>query len=223
MKQISTKNKIIGLVSILLVVIALIVVIVGGFNVEQKYKSYNKIKISVGEEVDIDKIEQIVKETFGKTKATVQKVEIYNDIFQVTAKEITEEQKNTIVDKVNELYPVETIENAEDTKANVRIKKEDVKIVSVSNARLRDIFKPYIMPFVIASLCILVYGAIRYRKLGVIKVVLETIGILLGVQILLFSVLAIIRFPMGRFTPALILIAYIMSVIYISNRWKNSK
>lgn len=223
MIQISTKNKIIGLVSILLVVIALIVVIVGGFNVEKKYKSYNKIKISVGEEVDIDKIEKIVKETFGKTKATVQKVEIYNDIFQVTAEEITEEQKNTIVDKVNELYPVETIENAEDTQANVRIKKEDVKIVSASNARLRDIFKPYIMPFVIASLCILVYGAIRYRKLGVIKVVLETIGILLGVQILLFSVLAIIRFPMGRFTPALILITYIMSVIYISNRWKNSK
>ena len=111
----------------------------------------------------------------------------------------------------------------ENTETSVRVKKEDIQIVSASNVRLRDVFKPYIMPFVIATLCIIVYVAIRYRKIGVIRVILETIGVLLGVQILLLSVLAIIRFPMGRFTPALILIAYIMSVIYISNRWKNMK
>lgn len=224
MKQISTKNKIIGIVSILLVIIALIVVIVGGFNVERKYQSYKKIKIYVGEEIDIEKIEKIVNDVIGKNKATVQKIEIYNDTFQITAKEMTEEQKNTIVDKVNELYPIETVDNnAENTETSVRVKKEDVNIVSASNVRLRDVFKPYIMPLVIATVCIIVYGAIRYRKIGVIRVILETIGVLLGVQILLLSVLAIIRFPMGRFTPALILIAYIMSVLYISNRWKNAK
>ncbi|MCI8655342.1 MAG: hypothetical protein HFJ48_05690 [Clostridia bacterium] len=220
MKQISTKNKIIGIVLMLLVVIGLIVVMAAGFNVEQKYQSYNKIKISVGEEVDIDKIEKIVKDTFGKTKATVQKIEIYNDIFQVTAKEITEEQKNTIVDKVNELYPIKVEENAE---TSVRINKDDVQIITVSNVRLRDVFKPYIMPFAIATLCILLYVGIRYRKLGVIKVLLETVGILLGTQILLLSILAIIRFPMGRFTSPIMLIVYMMSVIYISNRWKNLK
>lgn len=224
MKQISTKNKIIGLVLILLVVIGLIVVIIGGFNVEQKYQSYNQIRIYVGETIDIDKIEKVVKDTFGKTKATVQKVEIYNDTFQVTSKEITEEQKNTIIDKVNELYPLEMGEdNPENATTSVRIKKEDVKIVSASNVRLRDIFQPYIIPFVIATVCIMLYVTIRYRKIGIIKVVLETLGVLLGIQILLFSVLAIIRFPMGRFTPALVVIAYILSVIYISNRWKNSK
>jgi preprotein translocase subunit SecF len=224
MKQISTKNKIIGIVSILIVIIALIVVIVGGFNVERKYQSYKKISIYVGEEVDIEKIEKVVNDTLGKNKATVQKIEIYNDTFQVIAKEITEEQKNTIVDKINELYPITTVDNnVENTETSVRVKKEDIQIVSASNVRLRDVFKPYIMPFVIATLCIIVYVAIRYRKIGVIRVILETIGVLLGVQILLLSVLAIIRFPMGRFTPALILIAYIMSVIYISNRWKNMK
>lgn len=225
MKQISTKNRIIGIVSILLVVIGLIVVIVGGFNVEQKYRSYNKINIYVGEEIDIDKIEKIVKEVFGKNKATVQKLEIYNDTFQVTAKEITEEQKNAIIDKVNELYPIEgtedSSENTENTESNVRIKKEDIKIVSANNVRLRDVFKPYIMPLTITTLCIMLYVGIRYRKLGVIKVVLGTVGVIVGVQILLLSVLAIIRFPMGRFSPALILIAYIMSVLYISNRLKN--
>ncbi len=224
MKQISTKNKIIGIVSILIVIIALIVVIVGGFNVERKYQSYKKISIYVGEEVDIEKIEKVVNDTLGKNKATVQKIEIYNDTFQVIAKEITEEQKNTIVDKINELYPITTVDNnVENTETSIRVKKEDIQIVSASNVRLRDVFKPYIMPFVIATLCIIVYVAIRYRKIGVIRVILETIGVLLGVQILLLSVLAIIRFPMGRFTPALILIAYIMSVIYISNRWKNMK
>ena len=173
---------------------------------------------------NIKAIEKVVNDTLGKNKATVQKIEIYNDTFQVIAKEITEEQKNTIVDKVNELYPITTVDNnVENTETSVRVKKEDIQIVSASNVRLRDVFKPYIMPFIIATLCIIVYVAIRYRKIGVIRVILETIGVLLGVQILLLSVLAIIRFPMGRFTPALILIAYIMSVIYISNRWKNMK
>ena len=191
---------------------------------KEKYQSYKKISIYVGEEVDIEKIEKVVNDTLGKNKATVQKIEIYNDTFQVIAKEITEEQKNTIVDKINELYPITTVDNnVENTETSVRVKKEDIQIVSASNVRLRDVFKPYIMPFVIATLCIIVYVAIRYRKIGVIRVILETIGVLLGVQILLLSVLAIIRFPMGRFTPALILIAYIMSVIYISNRWKNMK
>lgn len=222
MKQISTKNRIIGIVSILLVVIGLIVVIVGGFNVEQKYRSYNKISIYVGEEIDIDKIEEIVKDTFGKNKAIVQKIEIYNDTFQVTANEITEEQKNTIVDKVNELYPKATTDNNEEnTETNVRVKKEDIKIVSANNVRLRDIFKPYILPLAIATGCIILYIGIRYRKLGVIKVVFGTIGVLIVVQILLWSIVAIIRFPMGRFSPALMLIAYIVSVLYISNRLKN--
>ena len=244
MKQISTKNKIIGLVSILLVIVGLIVVLVGGFNVEQNYKTHDKIKIYVGEEIDIEKIEKAVKEVFGKNKAKVQKIEIYNDIFQVTAKEITEEQKNAFVDKINELYPVkveenvgstenvenaENIENVENTgdvenvENSVRVKKEDVKIVTVSNVRLRDIFKPYVMPFIIATLCILIYIAIRYRKLGVVKVILETGGILLGFQILLLSVLAIIRFPMGRFTSPMMLVAYMVSVLYISHKWKVEK
>lgn len=241
MKQISTKNKIIGLVSILLVIVGLIVVLVGGFNVEQNYKTHDKIKIYVGEEIDIEKIEKAVKEVFGKNKVKVQKVEIYNDIFQVTAKEITEEQKNAVVDKINELYPVkakenvgntenvenientENIENVENTENSVRVKKEDVEIVTVSNVRLRDVFKPYVMPFIIATLCILVYVAIRYRKLGVVKVILETGGILLGVQILLLSALAIIRFPMGRFTSPIMLVAYMVSVLYISHKWKNAR
>ena len=166
MKQISTKNKIIGIVSILIVIIALIVVIVGGFNVERKYQSYKKISIYVGEEVDIEKIEKVVNDTLGKNKATVQKIEIYNDTFQVIAKEITEEQKNTIVDKVNELYPITTVDNnVENTETSVRVKKEDIQIVSASNVRLRDVFKPYIMPFIIATFCIIVYVAIRYRKI----------------------------------------------------------
>ncbi len=224
MKQISTKNRIIGIVSILLVVIGLIVVIVGGFNVEQKFRSYNKITIYVGEEVDISKIEKIVKDAFGKNKAIVQKIEIYNDTFQVTAQEITEEQKNVIVDKVNGLYPKVTTENnTENSETSARIKKEDIKIVSANNVRLRDLFKPYILPLAIATGCIILYIGIRYRKLGVIKVVLETVGILIGVQVLLWSIIAIIRFPMGRFSPALMLIAYISSVLYISNRLKNMK
>lgn len=242
MKQISTKNKIAGIVSILIVIVGLIVVVVSGFNVERRYRSYNEIKVYVGKEIDIKKIEEIVDEVFGNNKAIVQIVEVYNDTFQVTADLITEEQKDKIVEKVNSLYPVEVEESSEEANTegesvettenteneqnvdgNVRINSEDVEITSASNIRVRDILKPYIIPFTVATVIILVYLGIRYRGLGIIKSIFEPVGILIATQILLFSILAIIRFPMGRFTPTMMLIVYIVSILYISNKVKNDK
>lgn len=231
MKQISTKNKIIGIVSILVIIAGIIVVMLNGFNVEKKYQSHEKIRMYIDKEIDINEIEKIATEVFGNNVATVQILEIYKDGFQIIAKEITQEQKNAVVDKINELYPLETEEKEEDSKENaekeetasVRVKKEDVAITYVGNARLRDLFKPYVIPFVIVTVIILIYLAIRYRKLGVVKVIVQTGAILVITQMILLSVLAITRFPMGRFVPAMVLIVYMMTLLYISNKWKELK
>lgn len=230
MKQISTKNKIICIISILVVIAGIIVVMLNGFNVEEKYQGYKKIKMYVDQEVDISKIETIATEVFGENVAKVQVLEMYSDGFQIIASEITEEQKNAVVDKINELYPVEaeetTTENNDETSettTNVRINSDDVEILSASNVRLRDLFKPYVIPFITSTIIILAYLAIRYRKLGVIKVILQTGGILVLTQIVLLSILGIIRFPIGRFVPAMVLIVYMLTILDISNKWKNVK
>jgi hypothetical protein len=90
--------------------------------------------------------------------------------------------------------------------------------------RLRDILKPYIYPVAIVTAVIFVYFAIKYRKLGIIKSIVKPAIILILIQAILLSLLAIVRFPMGGLTTALVLFVYVTSLTYISaNMIKISK
>ena len=78
------------------------------------------------------------------------------------------------------------------------------------------LIKPYILPFFIATLIILVYIAVRYRKLKVLKTVLKTIFILILSQVVLLSIMAITRIPIGIVTIPLIIIVYLLTLIGIT-------
>lgn len=215
MKQLKDPKKIFFYVVIALIIIAgIVIVAVKGFNVELRYKANKKVELSIGETVDISKIQEKADEVFGKGKSVVQVVEVFKDSVQITAEEISEEQKNSLVEKVNELYPQEvTVEGEEPAKL---LDASTVTIDSNENARLRDILKPYIIPTAVVTVVILAYYAILYRKLGVAKVILKSLLTIVLAQVVLLSVLAIIRFPMGRLTTPLILLVYVTSLIYTS-------
>ena len=114
-----------------------------------------------------------------------------------------------MVEKINSLYSEENEQ---------LIKAEDIKIITNANIRLRDILKPYIYPIVIVTIAILVYFSIRYHKLGAIKAVVKSGVILILAQVVLLSILALIRFPMGSLTTPLVLIVYVNSLILISGK-----
>lgn len=215
MKQLKDPKKIFFYAVIALIIIAGIVMVAAKeFNVELRYKANKKVELSIGETVDIAKIQEKADEVFGKGKSVVQMVEVFKDSVQITAEEISEEQKNSLVEKVNELYPQEaTVEGEEPAKL---LDASTVTIDSNENARLRDILKPYIIPTAVVTMVILVYYAILYRKLGVAKVILKSLLTIVLAQVVLLSVLAIIRFPMGRLTTPLILLVYVTSLIYTS-------
>lgn len=215
MKQLTTTKKVIYTLMALVVIAGIIVVALKGFNVELKYRHHQKIELNIGEEVKIAKIQKVADEVFGKNNAKVQIIEVYKDAVQITAAEISEEQKNNIVEKINELYPQE---------GDGLIKVENVEINTNTNVRLRDILKPYIYPVAIVTVVVVIYFAIRYRKLGLLKSIAQPVVILILTQVILLSVLAIVRFPMGRFTTPLILLAYVSSLICISAKMeKDSK
>lgn len=133
----------------------------------------------------------------------LQKVEIYKDTVIITAKEITEEQKNNLVTKINEKYGTE-------------INAEEVEITNVPHTRGRDIIVPYIVPFITAGVIVLAYMAIRYYKLGAGKVLAQTVGMLIITQAILFSVIAITRIPVGRLTIPMVLMVYMLTLIGIT-------
>ncbi len=201
MKQ---KNiKIISIAIIALVIIAGIVVIgIWGFNKELRFEQSQSIDVYVEQKVDESKIKEIVHESLNGNSSMIQMVEIYKDMVTIRSKEITEEQKDNIVNKIKENYEFD--QTAENTTIN-----------DVPATRIIDIYKKYIVPFVISGVLVLIYMSIRYYKKGILKVIARTILIPVFAEMFLLSIIAITRIPIGRFTPVLVIGMYVASILIV--------
>ena len=201
MKQ---KNIKIIIISIMTLIILAGIVVTGiyGFNKELKYSQSQSIDVYIEQEADVAKIKEIVNENLGNSNNMLQTVEIYKDLVTIRAKEITDEQKNNIVNKIKENY--EFSQTAEDTTIN-----------TVPETKLIDMYKKYIVPFTISGVLVLVYMAIRYYKKGILKVLGRTIIFPIFGELFLLSIISITRMPVGRFTPVLVIAMYIASILMV--------
>ena len=124
--------KIIAIAIMSLVILAGIVVVgIFGFNKELRYGQGQVINVYVEQMVDVTSIKKLVNECLDGKNNMVQTVEIYQDYVTIKAEEITEEQKNNIVNKLKENY--EFSQTAEDT-----------TIENVAATKYIDIYKKYI-------------------------------------------------------------------------------
>lgn len=201
MKQ---KNIKIIIISIMTLIILAGIVVTGiyGFNKELKYSQSQSIDVYIEQEADVAKIKEIVNENLGNSNNMVQTVEIYKDLVTIRAKEITDEQKNNIVNKIKENY--EFSQTAEDTTIN-----------TVPETKLIDMYKKYIVPFAISGVLVLVYMGIRYYKKGILKVLGRTIIFPIFGELFLLSIISITRMPVGKFTPVLVITMYIASILMV--------
>ena len=203
MKQLTKSKKIMVLIAIINLIAGIDIKIVKGLNFDLKYQETQSVQLYIGEKFNEADIRQITNEVLPNQAVMLEKVEIYQDTVIVTAKEITEEQKNNLVTKINEKYETD-------------LKAEEIQITNIPHTRLRDIMLPYVVPFVIAVVIVLIYMGVRYYKLGVGKVLAQTIGLLILTQALLFSVIAIARIPIGRLTIPMVLMVYMLTLIGIT-------
>ena len=194
------KNVIILAIAMIIVIAGIIVASTIGFNKQLRYQDSQKIDIYVASEVDVDKIKNIANEVLGRQNM-VQTIEIYQDMVTIRAKSISDEQKDSIVNKIKENYEFE--QTAEST-----------EITNIPATRIRDMFKKYVLPFVLSFVIILVYMVVRYRQKGILNVLLKTIAIPTLCEILLISLIAITKIPVGVYTPTLVLVVYLASITY---------
>ena len=195
--------KIIAIAIMSLVILAGIVVVgIFGFNKELRYGQGQVINVYVEQMVDVTNIKKLVNECLAGKTNMVQTVEIYQDYVTIKAKEITEEQKNNIVNKLKENY--EFSQTAEDT-----------TIENVAATKYIDIYKKYIVTFAVSGVIVLAYIVIRYHKKGILKVLGRTIIIPVFGELFLLSIIAITRIPVGRYTPVLVIALYIASIMMV--------
>lgn len=208
MKQLTNKSKtIIALVGII-IIIGVIIILTIGLNFELKCRETKNIQLYLEKDFSISDIKQITNEVFNNQEVIIQKVEVYEDMVSISTINITEEQKQNLINKINEKY-------------NLNLEAENTEINTIPQLRGRDIIKPYIIPFIISTVIVLIYIVIRYQKLGIVKTLLKTIGIILLAQILLLSIIAIIRIPVGKLTMSISIFVYLICLLIITS--KNEK
>lgn len=200
MKEISKKTKIIAVLIAIIIIAGISVIATIGLNFEIRYQEAKKVQLYLAKNFEIADIKQITDEVLPNQEVMIQKVEVFEDTVSIIAKDITEEQKTNIVNKMNEKYEIE-------------LSADSTEITSIPHTRGRDIIKPYVWPFMIATAIILVYMAVRYRKLGAIKTMFETAILLVIAQATLLSIMAIARIPIGRLTIPMVLVIYILTLI----------
>ena len=204
------KSKQLKIILIVLVIIAGIVMIaVKGFNFDLKYQDTQRVELYLKTEFNISDIKQIIDEVFGNQKVMIQKVEVFEDSVSITTTSISDEQKSNLITKINEKYGTE-------------LTAEDTTVEDIGHTRGRDIIKPYVIPFAIAVIIVLIYLGIRYYKLSIAKVIAKSIGIMALAQILLFSVIAITRIPIGRLTIPMVILVYLLTLFGITNMFEKN-
>lgn len=205
MKKMTKKQKILIAIIALIIIAGIIITATIGLNFDLRYQESKKVELYLEQDFEISDIKAITDEVFPNEPVIIQKVEVYEDTVSITAKDITDEQKVDLINKINEKYGTE-------------LSADSTTIESIPHTRGRDIIiKPYIAPFCIATLIILVYMAIRYSKLGIVKTILKVVIISVVAQATLLGVIAITRIPIGRLTIPMVIVIYMLTLVGLTS------
>lgn len=203
------KNKIlIGLAIVILV--GIIITVAVGFNVDMCYRDYNLVDIKIGQDFNINDIKTITNEVFQKQNVEIQKAGVYSDNVVIKVNNITDEQKNLINTKINEKFG---INNSVD----------DIKVNYIPSYKLRDIIKPYIIPLIITTVLILAYMAIRFRKIGIAKVISQAVILTIIAELLYASIIVITRYPVNGLVMPVGVVIYITIITVLTGMFEKQK
>lgn len=203
------KNKIfVGLGIVILV--GLIIIVALGFNVDMCYKNYNLVDIKIGQDFNINDIKNITDEVFQKENVEIQKAGVYNDNVVIKVNNISDEQKNLLNTKVNEKFGLDNT-------------VDDIEVNYIPSYRLRDIVKPYIIPLIITTVLILGYMAIRFRKIGIAKVISQAVILTVIAELLYISIIAITRYPVNRLVMPTGVVIYITILTVLTGMFEKQK
>lgn len=196
-------KKIIYAILISIIIAGSVIIGTIGLKADIIFSKNAQIDVLVGETFNFEEIKTIVKEVFTDERIVVQEIELFEDMFSITLEDRTDEELKekieTLNTKINEKYGTDN-------------KAEDIKISHNPKTRLLEIIKPYVMPISISVIFILIFVAIRYKKLGIIKTLASYILSIGAVEAIFLSSIAITRFPINRLVIPIGLLLYVIVI-----------
>ncbi len=173
-----------------------------GFNLSNDYDNSKKIAIYVKEGINIEDIKQFSKEVFGKDNCTVE----YSDRFEtsvfVNVKEISDEQKTNLENKLKEKY-----------ESLSKLEGDVIEITDVPKVDIYDLIKSYIKPIAITTGLVLIILLIMGREKGMAKALFIPLGLILGISAFYVSAIAILRIPVSEYIISVGIFVYTLSLI----------
>lgn len=203
------RNKKIAILVALVIIIGIIVALTAKFNVDLMTKEHAQVQLDLKKEFNISDVKEITKEVFNGQDVEIQKVEVYGKQVLISTNEITDEQKNNLVTKINEKFETE-------------ISNDSTQVVTVPRTKLTDIVTKYIWTFVITTVLVVIYMIIKYRKLGALKVLLQTVVVAIALELFVFSISAITRIPIGVNIPSIMFTTYVISLFGLTSMFEEN-
>lgn len=209
MKEVIKNKKILYIFMVAIILIGVISIFVLRLNFSLMYSEHIQIEAYITKRYELEDIEKIAEEVFGKQEIRYQEIESFHDAIAISVKEASEEQIKTLETKLKEKYEIES-------------EAQILQTSTIPHLRGRDIVKPYIVPMLIATIVILMYVGIRYRKLGVFKTISTLFIRMILLEALLLSIIGIARIPIGVYTMPFAILLYIAVVIYTTYKFENN-
>lgn len=176
------KNKILYGIAALVIILGIIMYFVHGINVGNVYGENTKIGLYIENGVNVDEVKTIVSESFNGKEAIYQDIEYFGEMVLITLPTVTDEEVDNFLAKVNEKYELE-------------YDKEDLDITKMPSVDFVEVIRPYLLPVLLTLVLTGVYLAIRYRKLGISKMIVALIATVAIVESVIVSIYVIANIP----------------------------
>lgn len=160
----------------------------------------------------------------GEEKFDIKFTDNFEDEVVITAKQVSEEQISSLETKLKEKYTSlnkeEKEENAEEEHNHNT--NQIIRAVDMPAVEVYDLIKSYIEPMIIVTIAVIIVLAIFFRKLGVLKAIIYQVFLILGINLVYISAVAITRIAVNEYIISIGVFVYSMSLI-ISTLFIKSK
>ena len=178
----------------------------------EKFNIAQKIYVPIKDEYNVEDVQAAVKEALGKDDVKVEKEEESPKYASIEVNLLTEKGVEKINEKINEKLEISNQSSAINA-SNV------ITSVRVPRVRLIDMAKQYILFTGIATLIVIVYFAIRFKKIGIKDVIQDSITVLVFAELLYMSVIAIVRFPVNKLVVMGAYAVYFAVLTYLNAKY----
>lgn len=210
-------KKVIYAILICIIIAGIVIIPTIGLKADIIYSKNVELDIYLGKVYEEKDMQNIINEVFPNERVIVQGIEVFGDMCSIKlADNRTEEELEAkieeLVTKINEKYELE-------------LEADDVGIVHNPKERLSSVIIPYIVPIGISLIIVLAFVGIRYKKLGVLRVIGAYAISIFAAEMLLLSIIAIGRIPINRIVVplGLLLLVIVITILGFINEKKLAK